>query len=103
MRRAAWERWWPVAMPAVFVLIWSTGFVVARFGMPHAPPFTFLCWRYALSIGALLLWVRWAGASWPQCRAQCLAQCCRRCRQALSVVSQPCWWLLCCQSPTCGR
>ncbi len=70
MRRAAWERWWPVAMPAVFVLIWSTGFVVARFGMPHAPPFTFLCWRYALSIGALLLWVRWAGAAWPQCRAQ---------------------------------
>ena len=23
------------AMPAVFVLIWSTGFVVARLGMPH--------------------------------------------------------------------
>ena len=30
------------AMPWVFVLIWSTGFVVARFGMPHAPPLTFL-------------------------------------------------------------
>lgn len=65
-----WERWLPVAMPAVFVLIWSTGFVVARFGMPHAPPFTFLCWRYALSIAALLLWVRWAGAAWPQSRLQ---------------------------------
>jgi hypothetical protein len=34
-RGAAWLR----AMPVVFVLIWSTGFVVARFGMPHAPPF----------------------------------------------------------------
>ncbi len=61
-----------LAMPAVFVLIWSTGFVVARYGMPHAPPFTFLCWRYALSILAFLVWVRWAGAAWPQTRAQWL-------------------------------
>ncbi|MBQ0932406.1 DMT family transporter [Ideonella sp. 3Y2] len=59
-------------MPAVFVLIWSTGFVVARFGMPHAPPFSFLSWRYALSCGAFVLWVRWAGAAWPQGRQQWL-------------------------------
>ena len=38
------------AMPAVFVLIWSTGFIVARYGMPHAPPMKFLVVRYALSI-----------------------------------------------------
>jgi drug/metabolite transporter (DMT)-like permease len=60
------------AMPAVFVLIWSTGFVVARYGMPHAPPFTFLCWRYGLSIIAFLVWVRWSGALWPTTRAQWL-------------------------------
>jgi drug/metabolite transporter (DMT)-like permease len=36
-------------MPAVFVLIWSTGFIVARYGMPHAPPMKFLAVRYALS------------------------------------------------------
>jgi drug/metabolite transporter (DMT)-like permease len=60
----------PAAMPAVFVLIWSTGFVVARFGMPHAPPFTFLSWRYALSIAVFLLWVRWARAAWPATRSQ---------------------------------
>lgn len=53
------------AMPAVFVLIWSTGFVVARFGMPHAPALTFLSWRYAFSIAAFLLWVRWSRAVWP--------------------------------------
>jgi len=28
----------------------STGFIVARYGMPHAPPMTFLAWRYVLSI-----------------------------------------------------
>ncbi len=38
------------AMPAVFVLIWSTGFIVARYAMPYAPPMKFLALRYALSI-----------------------------------------------------
>lgn len=54
-----------VFMPALFVLIWSTGFVVARLGMPHAPPMTFLCWRYALSLLGLAAWALWAKAAWP--------------------------------------
>jgi drug/metabolite transporter (DMT)-like permease len=58
------------AMPAVFVLIWSTGFVVARLGMPHAPPMGFLAWRYALSVAAFLLWIGWSRAAWPRGRAQ---------------------------------
>jgi drug/metabolite transporter (DMT)-like permease len=57
-------------MPWVFVLIWSTGFVVARFGMPHAPPMGFLAWRYALSVLLLLLWALAARAAWPTERAQ---------------------------------
>ena len=52
-------------MPWVFVLIWSTGFVVARFGMPHAPPFSFLCIRYALSVGCFAVWIALASAPWP--------------------------------------
>ncbi len=60
------------AMPILFVLIWSTGFVVARYGMPYAPPFTFLCWRYGLSILAFLVWVQWSGALWPATRMQWL-------------------------------
>ena len=62
--------WWLPWMPSVFVLIWSTGFVVARFGMPHAPPMTFLTWRFALSVAAFLLWIRLSGARWPQGRSQ---------------------------------
>jgi drug/metabolite transporter (DMT)-like permease len=54
------------AMPAVFVLIWSTGFVVARFGMPHAPPLTFLAWRYAFSILAFGVWIGVTRAAWPR-------------------------------------
>ncbi len=55
-------------MPAVFVLIWSTGFVVARLGMPHAPPLTFLCWRYGLTMLGLAAWAFWARAQWPTTR-----------------------------------
>jgi drug/metabolite transporter (DMT)-like permease len=60
------------AMPIVFVLIWSTGFVVARFGMPYAPPLTFLSWRYALSVLAFAVWIRLSRAAWPVGRQQWL-------------------------------
>jgi drug/metabolite transporter (DMT)-like permease len=57
-------------MPAVFVLIWSTGFVVARYGMPHAPPLGFLALRYALSVLAFGVWIALVRAVWPVGRAQ---------------------------------
>jgi drug/metabolite transporter (DMT)-like permease len=57
-------------MPAVFVLIWSTGFVVARFGMPYAPPLGFLALRYGLSVFAFGVWIALARAAWPQGREQ---------------------------------
>jgi drug/metabolite transporter (DMT)-like permease len=53
-------------MPAVFVVIWATGFIVARFGMPHAPPLKFLALRYFLSVLAFLAWALLAGARWPR-------------------------------------
>ena len=58
------------AMPWVFVLIWSTGFVVARFGMPHSPPLKFLVLRYALSLACFMAWVLIARIEWPRERAQ---------------------------------
>lgn len=60
------------AMPAVFVLIWSTGFIVARYGMPHAPPLTFLSWRYALSVLAFGLWIAATRPAFPRHGAQVL-------------------------------
>lgn len=56
---------WVAAMPAVFVLIWSTGFIVAKFGLPYAPPLTFLLLRFIgvlLVLGPLVLLMR---APWP--------------------------------------
>ncbi len=60
------------AMPPVFVLIWSTGFIVARYGMPHSPALTLLAWRYGLSVLAFGLWIALSRPSWPQGRAQWL-------------------------------
>ena len=47
-RRAA-----TAAAPVVFVLLWSTGFVGAKYGLPYAEPFTFLALRLGLA-GVLL-------------------------------------------------
>ncbi|WP_416548700.1 DMT family transporter [Limnohabitans sp. DCL3] len=63
---------WLKATPVVFVLIWATGFIVARFGMPHAPPLSFLSVRYALSIACLGVWIVGAKVAWPQSRQQFL-------------------------------
>ena len=53
------------AFPALFVLIWSTGFIVARYGMPHAEPMTFLLLRF-IGVLALLLPAAWLmRAPWP--------------------------------------
>ena len=59
-------------MPAVFVLIWSTGFIVAKFGLPYAPPLTFLVLRYAFSIACFLVWIGLSRARWPRVRQQWL-------------------------------
>ena len=41
--------------PALFVLLWSTGFVGAKYGLPYADPFVFLSVR--VLIAALILFV----------------------------------------------
>lgn len=59
-------------MPIVFVLLWSTGFIVAKYAAPHAPPLTFLLYRFA-GIVALLLALVWiSGAPWPRSPRQWL-------------------------------
>ena len=60
------------AMPWVFVVIWATGFVVARLAMPHSPPFKFLAVRFVLSAACYGVWVALARAAWPTGRGQWL-------------------------------
>jgi drug/metabolite transporter (DMT)-like permease len=53
-------------MPVVFVLLWSTGFIVAKYAAPHAPPLTFLLWRYGTAVLVLLPIIALTGARWPR-------------------------------------
>lgn len=51
-----------------FVLIWSTGFVVARYGLPYAEPLTFLSMRFAGVLAVLAPFSIGAGIAWPSRR-----------------------------------
>tara|TARA_R110002073_G_scaffold54851_9_gene140993 strand:- start:170 stop:1084 length:915 start_codon:yes stop_codon:yes gene_type:complete len=52
--------------PALFVLLWSTGWIVAKYASPYAEPLSFLTLRYTLA-GLLLAAFCFAlGATWPR-------------------------------------
>jgi len=54
-----------LAIATIFVIIWSTGFVIARLAMPYVEPATFLFWRFAGVLAAMaalsLMWKM----TWP--------------------------------------
>jgi drug/metabolite transporter (DMT)-like permease len=51
-----------------FVLVWSTGFIVARFGVPHSPALSFLALRFALTLIVLAPLILLVRAPWPSAR-----------------------------------
>ncbi|MBP8286888.1 MAG: DMT family transporter [Rhodoferax sp.] len=53
------------ALPLLFVLLWSTGFIGARLGLPHAEPLTFLLIRYLAVISLMGLVAGATRAPWP--------------------------------------
>jgi drug/metabolite transporter (DMT)-like permease len=55
-----------LAFPVLFVLLWGTGFIAAKYGLPYAPPLTFLLYRFVL-VALLMTAVALAtGATWPR-------------------------------------
>jgi drug/metabolite transporter (DMT)-like permease len=59
---------WLSPLPVFFVFLWSTGFIVAKFGLPFAPPLTFLILRCSgvllVLVPCVLIWK----APWPSGR-----------------------------------
>ncbi|USX28164.1 DMT family transporter [Oxalobacteraceae bacterium OTU3CINTB1] len=53
-------------MPLFFVLLWSSGFIVAKFGLPYAPPLTFLLMRFVGVLVVLVPLVLLLRAPWPR-------------------------------------
>jgi drug/metabolite transporter (DMT)-like permease len=54
--------------PALFILIWSSGYIVAKYAAPHAQPLTFLLLRYCGVVMLMMALALAAGARWPSWR-----------------------------------
>lgn len=53
------------AAPGLFVLLWSSGFIGAKLGLPYAEPLTFLLLRFTCVLAIMLPLVLVARAPWP--------------------------------------
>ena len=62
------ERIFRNAAPGVFVLLWSTGFIGAKMGLPDAEPLTFLLLRFVIVCGLLLALAVGLRRPWPSGR-----------------------------------
>jgi|TARA_B100002052_G_scaffold43291_1_gene36052 drug/metabolite transporter (DMT)-like permease len=51
--------------PALFVVLWSTGFIGAKMGLPYAEPATFLAIRFFAVAAILAVVAGLTGAAWP--------------------------------------
>lgn len=57
--------------PLLFVALWSTGFIGAKFGLPYVEPLTFLAVRYAAVLVLMGLVVWHTRAPWPATLREC--------------------------------
>lgn len=55
-------------VPALFVLLWSTGFIGARLGAPYSEPMTFLSIRFGVVLALLIPLALFLRAKWPSPR-----------------------------------
>lgn len=53
------------AAPVVFVVLWSTGFIGARYGLPYIEPMTFLGIRMTCVVAIMLVVATASRARWP--------------------------------------
>ncbi len=55
--------------PALFVVLWSTGFIAAKYALPYAPPLTFLLYRFVLVAVLMAIVCAATKAAWPRNKA----------------------------------
>ncbi|NLH81054.1 MAG: EamA/RhaT family transporter, partial [Phyllobacteriaceae bacterium] len=60
------------ATPSLFVLIWSTGWIMGKYAALDGDPLTFLAVRFTGAIMVLLPLVLAIGAEWPRGRGPIL-------------------------------
>ncbi len=70
MSRSSQGSRWMAFVPFLFVLLWSSGFIGSKLGVPYAEPFTFLTLRYCIVLAILTPIAVVMRAPWPQGRGQ---------------------------------
>jgi len=65
------DKLWLNISPGLFVLLWSSGFIGAKFGLPYVEPLTFLLLRFACVIVLLLVLALLLDRPWPHTPARC--------------------------------
>ena len=65
MPESSLERLTGRVAPGLFIVLWSSGFIGAKFGLPHTEPFTFLSIRMAIAVALLAILVVFSRPVWP--------------------------------------
>jgi len=64
--RRADHPWLTQFAPLIFVVIWSTGFIGAKYGLPYAEPFIYLALRMVLACALMIGLVLLTRGVWPR-------------------------------------
>jgi drug/metabolite transporter (DMT)-like permease len=59
------ETWLARLAPGLFVILWSSGFIGAKYGLPYAEPFTYLSVRMGLGLALFAVIVAVSRPLWP--------------------------------------
>jgi drug/metabolite transporter (DMT)-like permease len=57
---------WLAVMPGLFVVLWSSGYVFGKLGLPYAGPATFLFLRFCIVVALMLPVALLTQAAWPR-------------------------------------
>ena len=55
----------PLFLPTLFIILWSSGYVAGKVGLPHAGPFTLIFLRFSVAALILLAVAVVTRAPWP--------------------------------------
>ena len=56
----------PMMWPALFIVMWSSGYVAGKLALPYAGPFTLLFLRFSVAAAVLLVVAALTKAPWPK-------------------------------------
>ena len=57
---------WLASMPGLFVVLWSSGYVFGKLGLPYAGPATFLFLRFCIVVALMLPISLITRSDWPR-------------------------------------